>query len=203
MNDTPPPTSWAPLTPQQVPDLLTPLGVRWWIAGGVAIDLAAGRTTRAHGDIDVALLWSDAPRLAPLRGAWDIRIAHDGTLLRWDGRELAPEHHQLWMRRKGVNAWEMEVLLEQHNGGEWIYRRNGLVTCALDLIDATTVSGVPYLRPEVVLLYKSNRPQLERNAQDFETALPLLDAPSRAWLRSALRVLDARHPWVPRITAAG
>jgi hypothetical protein len=195
----PPPTSWAPLTPRQVTGVLAPLGVRWWIAGGLAIDLAAGHKTRVHGDIDVAMLRSDARALSPLRDAWDIRIAHDGTLLPWDGGDLAEEHHQFWIRRANAAAWQLEVLFEHHDGGEWIYRRDARIRTPLAQIDAVTVDELPYLRPEIVLLYKSNRPELERNARDFDVALSLLGPQTRSWLATAIEMIDEGHPWIARL----
>lgn len=50
---------WEPLTPAEVSRLFAAVDVPWWIAGGYAVELAAGRPLRAHGDIDVLLLRRD------------------------------------------------------------------------------------------------------------------------------------------------
>ena len=42
-----------------VRSLLSDLTVPYWIAGGWAIDLAVGRVTRDHADVDVMLLERD------------------------------------------------------------------------------------------------------------------------------------------------
>jgi hypothetical protein len=44
----------------------------WGIAGGWALDLFVGRESRAHADIDVALLRRDQQRLRALLGAADV-----------------------------------------------------------------------------------------------------------------------------------
>ena len=62
-----------------------------------------------------------------------------------------------------------------------------------------TAAGLPYLAPELALLFKSkntgNRPRPEDQA-DFERACPLLDPEQRAWLRWALAAVDPGHVWI-------
>src|SRR5215204_4438711 len=52
--------------------LLAGHGIRYWMFGGWAVDLHAGRVTREHGDIDSAVWAADPGRLTALRGsrAW-------------------------------------------------------------------------------------------------------------------------------------
>jgi hypothetical protein len=56
-------------------------------------------------------------------------------------------------------------------------------------------TGVPYVRPELTLLFKS-RHRRERDEVDFEAALPLLDAAARTRL---VAWLPEDHPWRNRI----
>jgi hypothetical protein len=58
-----------------------------------------------------------------------------------------------------------------------------------------TADGVPYLRPEHVILHKS-RTLRDRDEWDFENALPLLSGDARAWLRDRL---PEEHPWRQRL----
>jgi hypothetical protein len=46
--------------------LLERHGVAYWLFGGWAVDFHAGRVTRAHGDLDIAVWWEDRGRLAAL-----------------------------------------------------------------------------------------------------------------------------------------
>jgi hypothetical protein len=190
---------WEPLSPPDAAATLQVIEAPFWIAGGVAIDLFLGRETRAHGDLDVAMLRRDVRALTKLARDWDVHIAHDGTLTPWDGTALAPEVHQFWVRRHGAETWAFEVLLEESHGDTWSYRRDPRVTRSLSRFGVRATDRPPYLRPEITLLYKSNRPETERNAHDFEIALPHVDPLSREWLRRALGVIDRVHPWIPRL----
>jgi hypothetical protein len=56
-------------------------------------------------------------------------------------------------------------------------------------------NGVPFLRPEIVLLYKSSE-RSPKNDTDFAAVLPRLSREASLWLRAALERYDARNPWV-------
>ncbi|MGH7604080.1 MAG: nucleotidyltransferase domain-containing protein [Gemmatimonadaceae bacterium] len=53
-------------------DLLEGRGVAYWLFGGWAVDFHAGRVTRAHADLDLAIWRDDGARVAALLGerAW-------------------------------------------------------------------------------------------------------------------------------------
>ena len=194
---------WQPLTPHEVQATFAPLGIDWWIAGGVAIDLFVGRKTREHGDIDVAALRRDVVKLRALLDAWDVCIAHQGVLTPWDGADLTPEQHQFWVRRRGAEAWSFEILLEATDGNDLVYRRDARVRAPLTAICRRTPDGISYLAPEICLLYKSTATDAARytarNFADFDVALPVLNGFARAWLREALNIINPEHPWIPRL----
>lgn len=187
--------------------MFAPLGCAWWIAGGWAIDLHVGRETRAHGDMDIALLRRDCGRVAELLGDWDVQIAHDGELRPWDAEPLPVDRHQFWARRRGHEAWAFEVLLEETSDDAWVYRRDGRVTLPLAEIGHVLPDGVPYLRPGVALLYKSPPgPDMERNSRnnmDFEAVVGSLPDADRRWLRAALGLTAPGHRWIAALNAAG
>src|SRR5438067_1346887 len=89
---------WEPLTPHQVRDLLADAPIRWWIAGGYALELG-GAAPRPHDDIDVAVLFDDLPVLRERLSAFHLWEAHDGLRPLLPGEELRPEREQLWLRR--------------------------------------------------------------------------------------------------------
>jgi hypothetical protein len=186
---------WERLHPRDVAGLLMGLDAHWWIAGGWALDLFLGTETRDHGDVDVAILRRDQLALRDLLRTWDLRYATpERTLVPWDGQRLALPIHGVWARRSHEPSapWTFEVLLNEHDGDRWVYRRDARVSRRVaDLGEER--DGIPFLRPEVVLLYKSQHP----DDADFETVLPHLDEAARAWLRGAL---GPRHPWLERLT---
>ena len=186
---------WRPLSAEQMCAVMEPLGARWWVAGGVAIDLFVGERTRSHADIDIAMRRADVLSLSPLDDAFELAIAHDGTLIPWAFGPLRDEHHQLWVRRRGVDSWAFEVLFEEERAGAWTFRRDARITRPWQQFGATTAAGIPYIAPEVALLYTSKEPR-DRDLADFEHAAPRLSPSARAWLREALIVVYGRHPWI-------
>lgn len=96
----------------------------WWIAGGHAIDLFSGRTTRAHGDVDVGCFRADLTLLRAALEGWSVFAAHAGRLarLRADASP-GPEVHSVWCRPEGASVWWLEILLDEREGEDWVYRR--------------------------------------------------------------------------------
>ena len=190
------PERWQPLSVDAVAALLAGLPACWWIAGGQAIDLFVGRTTRRHQDLDVAVLRPDQFTVQAHLDGWDLRIAHHGRLTRWaPGQLLAPHEHEVWGRPDPASPWRLELLVDDVSDGQWVYRRDPAVRLPLDRLGRTTAAGVPYLRPEVVLLYKAKRPRA-RDERDATAVIPRLSRSARAWLAAAV-VRDApSHPWL-------
>jgi hypothetical protein len=62
-----------------------------------------------------------------------------------------------------------------------------------------TAAGIPFVRPEIALLFKAKALRAKDDA-DFAAVLPRLDAPARAWLTRALSDLHPRHPWIAQLT---
>jgi Aminoglycoside-2''-adenylyltransferase len=192
--------AWEPLLPADLAGLLNGLEASWWICGGWALDLYLGRETRRHDDLDVAVLRRDQGALFRHLRGWDVRYATPAHALEpWDGSHLEPPVHGIWARRshEASAPWTCEFLLNEHTGRDWIFRRDEAVTRSLDEVGAER-GGVPFLRPEIVLLYKAGELS-PKNEADFAAVRPLLTATASQWLRDGLEVIDPRHPWVPQL----
>jgi hypothetical protein len=192
--------AWEPFQPADFAGLLNGLGASWWICGGWALDLFLGRETRRHDDLDVAVLRRDQHALFRHLEGWDMRYATtEHTLEPWDGRHLEPPIHGIWARRSSEASapWACEFLLNEHTERDWIFRRDEAVTRSLDEVGDER-GGVPFLRPEIVLLYKAGELS-PKNEADFAAVRPQLTQTASEWLRGALEVIDPRHPWVPRL----
>ena len=192
--------AWEPLQPADLAPLLNGLPMPWWICGGWALDLFLGRETRRHDDLDVAVLRRDQHVLCRHLGDWDLRYATpEHALEPWEGEHLEPPIDGIWARRSsGANApWTCEFLLNEDSDGDWIFRREEGVTRSLDEVGAER-KGVPFLRAEIVLLYKASE-RSPRNEADFAAVRPHLTQAAGQWLREALEVIDPRHPWVPQL----
>ncbi|WP_197205616.1 nucleotidyltransferase domain-containing protein [Cytobacillus firmus] len=50
---------WKPLSVTEIQMIFNKIPIRWWIAGGWALDLFLEKTTRVHSDIDTVILRCD------------------------------------------------------------------------------------------------------------------------------------------------
>jgi hypothetical protein len=81
-------------------------------------------------------------------------------------------------------------------GATWICRRDASIRLPYSQLVEWTEDGIPYGRPEVILLFKAKRSHEEKNQGDFTAALPRLDSERRSWLREAIARVHPGHPWV-------
>ena len=192
----------APLTPDAVGELFRCFPHSWWIAGGWAIDLFLGHTTREHGDIEVALLRRDQQSLRRHLPGWELRYAADGGLHAWPEEEwLELPRHEIWARTHDDPRWRLELLLNESSGGEWLFRRDPRLSRPLDEVGVTTAAGLSILAPEIVLLYKARLPEPKDEA-DLAAVLSALDDGRRSWLASALGLVHPGHRWVDSLNAS-
>jgi hypothetical protein len=101
--------------------------------------------------------------------------------------------HDVWVRERPGEPWRFSLMLDERDGADWVYRRDGRVRRPVDACTRVR-DGVRWLEPEIQLLYKSKgrRPQDEL---DLARTLPHLDAGRRRWLDAALAVADPGNPW--------
>lgn len=179
-------------------------GVRapWCVAGGWALDLWHGKETRPHDDLEIAILRPHFPIFR--RQLNDLRffVAAGGRV-----NALTPnatpgsERHEIRILDDLTKAWRMEILLEPGDGETWVFRRDETIRRARSQMIATTAEGVPYLKPEGVLLYKAKEARA-KDERDFRVCLPLMEAAARAWLRDALARTHPCHPWIGELEQA-
>jgi aminoglycoside-2''-adenylyltransferase len=190
-------TTYEPLRPEEAAALLAEVPCRWWVAGGWALDLFLGRETREHEDLDVAVLRPEQDLVYAGLPGWDLRwVGPANTLYPWAGARLELPVHVVWARRSHDEAepWTFELLLNEEQDGHWLYRRDPRISRPLAEIGGVR-DAIPFLRPGVVLLYKSTDLST-KNADDFAAVEPHLSPDERAWLVSALEVCDPSHAWL-------
>lgn len=178
---------------------LRSLPAPWYIASGWALDLFLGQPSRCHHDVDVVIDRSDQLLLQQHmtdRG-WQFVTPLDGRLEPW------PRHMRLELPRHQAHAHRdgafIDFLFTNMVNGVWRYRREPSILQSLERVALQTPDGLPFLAPEVVLLFKSkNTGPLDRSKDqiDFERVYPHLAAPQRTWLRWALLVTAPQHPWL-------
>jgi hypothetical protein len=92
-------------------------------------------------------------------------------------------------------------MLAEAEDGRWLFRRDRRITRPLGDFGRRSADGVPYVAPEVQLLFKSRDPQPKDEA-DFAAARPLLDPAARRWLADALSLHAPGHLWLPRLNSS-
>jgi len=143
-------------------------------ASGLA---AHGAATLAETRRRAAAAMAGLPRPWWVAGGWALDL--------FLGRRTRP-HADLEI---SVLAADQRALFEQlrrkqGDARRWVFRRDRAVTRPLHELGAATADGVPFVVPEVALLFKAKRPRF-KDQRDFDRVLPHLDGPARAWLASA------------------
>ncbi|MQR94323.1 nucleotidyltransferase domain-containing protein [Fictibacillus phosphorivorans] len=194
---------WKPLSVNKIQEIFSPIPIQWWIAGGWALDLYLERISREHDDIDVVILRSQHLLLQRyLESNWEGYKAFKGKLIPWSINERLEDHFDnLWFKKKGESTWAFQVMIIDSENDYWIYKRNGTIRRKLTDIDLKTSEGVPYIKPEIQLLYKGGSSVIrEKDMVDLENVLPLLKDTSREWLKKSLMIQYPNgHPWIERI----
>ena len=186
---------WTAMSVAEIGDLLRDSPFRWWIGGGRALELHLGRTWRDHADTDIGILRRDVGALAVELDGWDLHVAAAGRLTSWRGQPLDAARHEnnLWCRRQPAGPWELDVLLGPGDEEAWAFRRDHRVRIHWDDAVLHTADGVPYLAPDLQLLFKSRNPR-GKDTLDLRQVAPELDPPRR---RRLLGLLPVDHPWRP------
>jgi GrpB-like predicted nucleotidyltransferase (UPF0157 family) len=177
-------------------------GCDWYISSGWALDLFLGQVSRLHHDVDVVVARTDQLALQEhLTGrGWKLVTPFNKRL------ELWPPHMYLKMPRHQVHAHRdgefIDILLTDFSNGIWHYRRNPIIMRARERMALTSEAGIPFLAPELVLLFKSQNTSgkdRSKDQRDFEQTWQKLEPERRAWLRWALVATDPEHAWLERM----
>jgi hypothetical protein len=193
-------TPWSPLPVNAVVELMRGAPFFWCLAGGHAIERVVGRPYRPHDDIDIVVLRPDHLALRQWLKDWHLAAADPpGSLRSWnDGETLPWRVHDLWGHRDGTEAWELQVMIQEADAGSWYFRRDDRVHGRVDDL-AVTVDGVPCLRMDLQLLYKSKSSR-QKDETDFHELLAILGETQRRTLADWLRLTSPNgHHWIPAL----
>jgi hypothetical protein len=189
---------WDPWRPEQVRDLLAGVEAPWYVAAGWAIDLFLGGQHREHEDIELAVPNDRVHEFAKVLTGFEVFvITGPGQAMPLErARDRLGDTHQTWVREHGGGPWLFDLFREPSAGATWICRRNETIRMPYaDLIEWSP-EGIPYGRPEVVLLFKAKHAAEAKNQLDFDATVPKLDAERRRWLAEALELVHPGHAWL-------
>ena len=204
---------WDAWRPEEAARRLAGVEAPWYVAAGWAIDLFLGGERRKHEDLEIAVpsdrFGEIVDALAPLElfvVGPDPAVADPppdqgiATPLREAG-DLLVTRHQTWALDRAARAWRLDVFREPSDGDTWICRRHEDLRMPYDELVERTPEGIPYGRPEVILLFKAKHSHLAKNEADLAGTLPQLEPERRRWLADALALAHPGHPWLDRVRA--
>jgi hypothetical protein len=189
---------WDAWRPEEAARRLAGVRAPWYVAAGWAIELFLGGQRREHEDLEIA-----APT-DRFEGIVDALADLETFVIVGPGRaeplevarEKLPETHQTWVLEPEAGVWRLDVFREPSDGDTWICRRDESIRLPYSHVIEHTDDGIPYGRPEIVLLFKARHSHQEKNKLDFADTLPHLDADRRAWLADALARVHPGHEWL-------
>ncbi|MEU8482417.1 hypothetical protein [Streptomyces sp. NPDC048641] len=184
--------------PEQVAERLDGVGAPWCIAAGWALDLFRGEQSRPHGDLEIAVPAAGFPEIRHRFPECAFDAVGSGRVWAGAGADVLAATHQTWVRDPGSGQFLFDVFREPHEGGMWICRRDEGLRLPYDAIVGRTADGIPYLVPELVLLFKAKAAR-PKDLVDFDGVLPLLGRARRDVLGGWLRRVHPGHPWLAKL----
>ena len=167
----------------------------WFIAGGWAIDLFLGRETRIHADIEIGIYRKHQMQLYRYLEKYKKYYIDNRSLVgkhekrEWNKEYLRLPIHELYVEIQGL---EIEVLLNERDETNWIYRRNEKIKREEKKAILFTDTRIPYLCPEIVLLYKTKNCR-DKDIKDIENVLPVMDEEQKRWLDESIEDETAKE----------
>ena len=184
--------------PEQVAERLGGVRVPWCVAAGWALDLFRGSQSRPHGDLEIAVPAAGFPEIRDRFRDYAFDAVGSGQVWPDADAEVLAATHQTWAREPKSSQFLFDVFREPHDRGVWICRRDESLRLPYDAIIERTSDGIPYLAPELVLLFKAKAVRPKDQA-DFDSVLPLLSRKRRDALSEWLRRIHPGHAWLAEL----
>jgi RimJ/RimL family protein N-acetyltransferase len=191
-------SKWDAWRPERVAELLRGVEAPWYVAAGWAIDLFLGGEHREHEDLEIAVPNARFDEIVAALPGLEICVItgpQEATPLA-EARELLDETHQSWVREPETGLWRFDVFREPSDGDTWLCRRDESIRLPYERVIANTDDGIPYGRPEIVLLFKARHAHRDRDQADFDAVVPRLDPEQRRWLADSLERVHPGHRWL-------
>ncbi len=203
-------------------DFINKVNVQWAICGGFALDLFLEKEIRTHSDIDICVFEKDREKIFQymLQKAWNVyEFRGQGKLrplnaasISERGRNLmcingscdfvrlfpCEEENFLYHEfiHSGIKEFNyLEFLFNEAEDKYFMF--DGKKGVARELEKAILYnSGIPFLAPEIVLLYKSSRSDNPEYQYDFEQTYEHMNAEQQNWFSHNLEILYPNgHKW--------
>lgn len=187
--------NWKPWDPDTLFHRLRYVSKPWCVVGGWALDLWHETKTREHEDLEFTILRQDLNIFRHALKDMEFYTVSDGLLERLTiDREPNKDITQIWCFDRPADCWRVDMMIESGTEKNWVYKREQQIIRPRSEMVALTASGIPYLTPSAVLLFKAKYCRA-KDEDDFAKAAPGLLPSERLWLRECLARLHPGHAW--------
>lgn len=170
----------------------------WFIAGGWAIDIALGKVTREHHDLDICIFREDTEDVIRYFRDWDIKVAVPGEHRLVDYEQLSdlslPRYCLHLFRDKDF----IEILLTERREDKVLFRKNENITMHMNDFARKDRAERPYVNPVWQILFKSLHPR-EKDTEDFCNYLTVMNDQQKLWLTSGIRMMKPNSAWLEKL----
>ena len=208
---------------EQANNMLYSQSFDYAFCGGLAIDLFLGYETRVHSDIDIHAYWEDRNNIILFMQANGFEVYE--MLGGGKAFHITDINNQKCFKRNIFcikNNCELvnltltddediyivdfdhigqtklnyiEFLFNRKNATDFLYARDENVKRSLNKA-ILYKENIPYLAPEVCLLYKSTDTERNGYQQDFDLAIAKMDFDQKEWLENSLDIMFPNgHKW--------
>ncbi|MET7710346.1 hypothetical protein [Micromonospora sp. NPDC005413] len=186
-------------TPHEVGQRLAGISAPWYVAAGWALDLFRGEQTRDHHDIEIGVPAGRFPEIRERFAEFTFDAVGDARIWEAATAQVLNATRQTWLRDPATGRYLLDVFREPHDGDMWICRRDETIRLPYAEIIRHTVDRIPYLIPELVLLFKAKHVRPKDQA-DFDGVLPLLTRTQRETLSRLLTRIHPGHTWLAALS---
>ena len=188
---------WDAWTPDEVARRLKGVDVPWRVSAGWAIDLFLGEQRREHDDLEIGVPADRFDEVAAALGELDFHVVTRGVAQPVEtAGDLMQTIHQTWGLDRPANVWRVDIFREPYDEGDWLARRDESIRLPYDELIEHTSAGIPYERPEVVLLFKAKHSRAKDEA-DLAAVLPRLSSERKRLLAGWIEQVHPGHFWLP------
>lgn len=207
-------------------DLLKNQDFDYAVCGGYAIELFLNKSIRSHKDIDISASWKDRNKIINffLNLGWNIYELCGNSLV----HKITDVDNQLMIKRnifcskhdcdlfslektdeENIFYLEffnkdfselnfIEFLFNNIDKENFYYARNKEIYLPIE--NAILYNNdIPYLCPELILLYKSTDINRDGYEMDFDRTISKMDDKNISWLKNSLLFLYNEHKWIDKI----
>jgi len=185
-------------SPDEVARHLAGVSAPWCVAAGWALDLFLGRRTRAHGDIEIAVPAAAFPEVRDRFPGYAFDAVSSGRIWENAAPEVLAATHQTWLREPATGSYLLDVFREPHDGETWTCRHDEAIRLPYSEVICRTPDGIPYLAPELVLLFKAKHARPKDQA-DFDATVPRMTPAQRRTLAELLARAHPGHHWLANL----